>query len=99
MIDARLRAEWLRLAAQAPDTAVVLFDVILGYGASPDPVGPLLDAIPPAENGPAYVARVCGTAGDPQNRADQLARLQAAGVLVAPTNAAAARLAVGMVRS
>ncbi len=99
MIDARLRAEWLRLAAQSADTAVVLFDVILGHGASPDPVGPLLDAIEPAEGGPVVVARLCGTAGDPQNRADQLARLRAAGVVVAPTNAAAARLAMEIVQS
>ena len=99
MIDARLRAEWLSLAAQAPDTAVVLFDVILGYGASVDPVGPLLDALAPASGGPVMIARVCGARRDPQNRADQLARLRAAGVIVAPTNAAAARLAREIVQS
>lgn len=99
MIDARLRADWLRRAAQDAETAVVLFDVILGYGASPDPVGMLLDAIRPGDNGPAYIARVCGTAADPQNRAEQVARLRAAGVVVAPSNAAAARLAMETVRT
>jgi FdrA protein len=99
MIDARLRADWLRLAAQDAETAVVLFDVILGYGASPDPAGLLLEAIRPGEGGPVYLARVCGTAADPQDRAGVVARLRAAGVSVAPSNAAAARLAMEIVRS
>jgi len=39
------------------------------------------------------VARVCGTRADPQDRDAQEATLRDAGVLVAPSNAAAARLA------
>ena len=97
MIDGRLRADWLRLAAQDAETAVVLFDVILGYGASPDPAGLLLDALGRGAGGPSYVARVCGTTADPQNKADVQARLRAAGVSIAPSNAAAARLAMEMV--
>jgi FdrA protein len=99
MIDARLRAEWLRQAAHDPETEVVLFDVILGYGASADPAGPLIAAIHPAGDGPAYVAHVCGTEADPQNRAEVVARLHGAGVSVVPTNAAGARLAVETVRA
>jgi FdrA protein len=99
MIDARLRADWLRLAAQDAETAVVLFDVILGYGASPNPAGLLVDAIQRADSGPVYLARVCGTPADPQNKADLEASLRAAGVVVAPTNAAAARLAMEIIRS
>jgi FdrA protein len=99
MIDGRLRAEWLRRAGQDAETAVVLFDVILGYGASADPVSPLLDAMPRAGGDPVYIARVCGTAGDPQNRSDVVARLRAAGVVVAPTNSAAARLSMEIVQS
>ena len=59
--------------------------MILGYGASPDPVGP------------PFVAPVCGTEADPQGMTYQIARLREAGVLVAPTNAAAARLAGEMI--
>src|SRR5207237_1205894 len=83
MIDGRLRAEWLRLAAQDAETAVVLFDVILGYGTSADPAGLLLEAIGSGDNGPVYLARVCGTAADPQNKAGVEARLRAVGVIVA----------------
>ena len=99
MIDARLRAEWLRQAAQDPDTALVLFDVILGYGTSADPAGPLIAAIQQAGDGPAYVAHVCGTDADPQNRAEVVARLHDAGASVVSTNAAAARLAVESLRA
>ena len=39
------------------------------------------------------IAHVCGTRGDPQDAGRQEATLREAGVIVAPTNAAAARLA------
>jgi FdrA protein len=39
------------------------------------------------------VARVCGTAADPQDAPRQEAALRDAGVVVAPTNASAARVA------
>jgi hypothetical protein len=45
------------------------------------------------------IARVCGTARDPHNWAELLARLQAAGVMVVPTNAAAARLSMETIQS
>jgi FdrA protein len=99
MIDARLRADKIRQAAHDPQTGVVLFDIILGHGASPDPVGPLLEAIPAGPDGPVYIAHVCGTDADPQNLYQQESRLRQAGVWVAPTNAAAARLAMEVIRS
>jgi FdrA protein len=43
------------------------------------------------------VASVCGTPADPQGLERQEARLRAAGVLLAPTNAAAARAAAQVV--
>jgi len=39
------------------------------------------------------VARVCGTDADPQDAGRQAAELREAGAVVAPSNAAAARLA------
>ena len=44
-----------------------------------------------------FVASVTGTEADPQGRSAQEATLRAAGVLVAPSNAAAARLAAEIV--
>jgi succinyl-CoA synthetase alpha subunit len=93
MIDGRLRAERIARAAADPATAVVLFDVVLGYGASPEPLAPLLPVLAAAPPGVRFVAHVCGTEADPQRLSAQVAGLQQAGVTVLPTNAAAARLA------
>ena len=100
MIDPRLRNEHLRAAGADPSTAVVLLDVVLGYGAHADPAGELVGAIQAARDtarneGRAFavVASVCGTPGDPQGSATQESRLAAAGVIVAASNARAARIA------
>jgi FdrA protein len=100
MIDFRLRNEYIQTAADDPATAVVLLDVVLGYGSHPDPTAELVPAIEQARAraaGPGrpliVVGSVCGTPADPQDLARQEARLEAAGVLLAPSNAAAARLA------
>jgi FdrA protein len=104
MIDFRLRNERILAAAGDPATAVILLDVVLGYGAHPDPAGALVPAIEGAikaaakgKRGLAFVASVCGTPVDPQGLERQETRLAAAGVLLAPSNAQAARLAASLV--
>ena len=100
MLDATVRAEEIRKAGQMPDLAVLLLDVVLGYGAAPDPAGDIAPAIESARaeamacgRGLSVVASVIGTAEDPQGLAGQIARLEAAGVWVLPSNAQAARAA------
>jgi FdrA protein len=100
MLDATVRVEEIRKAAQDPDVAVMLLDVVLGHGAAPDPAGDVAAAIEAARataklagRGLAVVASVIGTAGDPQDLAAQCARLEAAGVWVLPSNAQAVRAA------
>ena len=100
MLDGSLRREAIVRAAGDPRIAVILFDVVLGYGAHPDPAGDLGPALAAAREtaraagrGLALVASVCGTEGDPQGRSAQVAALRAAGVLVMPSNAQAARMA------
>jgi FdrA protein len=96
MIDPRLRNERIIAEAADRDTAVILVDVVLGYGAHADPASAIAGAIAQArgKNGHvAFVACVCGTAGDHQDLERQQRILQEAGVLVAPSNAAAARAA------
>jgi FdrA protein len=104
MIDFRLRNERILAAAKDGATAVILLDVVLGYGAHADPAGALVPAIEAAtktaakrRRGLAIVASVCGTPADPQGLARQETRLAAAGVLLAPSNAQAARLAASLV--
>ncbi|MBN1178953.1 MAG: acyl-CoA synthetase FdrA [Anaerolineae bacterium] len=105
MIDNDLRVRRLMQEAADPEVAVILLDVVLGYGAHPDPASELGRAIRQAraiaaEEGRELivVAAVTGTEQDPQGLARQVAALEAAGAVVAPCNAAAARL-VGFVVS
>jgi len=104
MIDFRLRNERIVAAAKDGATAVILLDVVLGYGAHADPAGALIPAIAEATRAAAksgrslaVVASVCGTPADPQGLAGQEKRLAEAGVLLAPSNAQAARLAASLV--
>jgi succinyl-CoA synthetase alpha subunit len=92
MIDQAYRLARLAKEAADPETAVILLDVVLGYGTNPDPAGELAAAVAAAA-GPVYIASVCGTSGDPQNYAVQRRKLEDVGVLVAETNALACRLA------
>jgi FdrA protein len=89
MVDLELRRRLLR--EDGPAAGCVLLDVVLGHGAHPDPAGELAPTLEALE-GPV-IAHVCGTDADPQNASRQEATLREAGVIVAPTNAAAARLA------
>src|SRR5439155_4545 len=74
--------------------------VVLGYGAHRDPAGEIVPAIRAvrARRPLAVVASVCGTDGDPQSRAAQIATLRDAGVIVMDGNAQAARLAAAIAR-
>ena len=98
MIDPSLRNERFRREAADPATGVVLLDVVLGYGAHPDPAGelaPLIErALADRPGGLSVVVSLCGAAGDPQGLDGQAATLQAAGGLVTRSSAQAARLAL-----
>lgn len=100
MIDPSLRNRRIVQEARDPHTAVILLDVVLGYGAHGDPAGATVEAIREAQRVAAaagqhivFIASVCGTEEDPQVLSQQEARLREAGVIVLPDNASAARLA------
>jgi FdrA protein len=104
MIDNDLRIRRLLQEARDPETAVILLDVVLGYGAHPDPAGELgpavrqARAIAEAEGRQLVViASVTGTEQDPQRLGRQVQALEQAGVELCESNAAAARLAAGIV--
>jgi FdrA protein len=105
MIDPTLRRERILAEAQDPQVAVLLLDFILGYNASADPVGDLVDAIAQAQriarvrgDELLVVASVCGTDGDPQGLNRQIKLLKDAGVIVLASSAQAARVAGMMVQ-
>lgn len=104
MIDNDLRIRRLLQEASDPATAVIMLDVVIGYGAHPDPASELAPAIRQAiqkagQGGRtlAVVASVTGTEADPQCVSRQVQALEAVGVKVCESNAAAARLAARLV--
>ena len=103
MIDQRLRNERMLAEAADPQVAVILLDVVLGYGAHADPAAEIAPAIRTAQAAArkkgraiAFVASVCGTDEDPQGLEKQEAALRDAGVLLETSNARAARLAAAI---
>jgi FdrA protein len=88
-----------------PEAAVLLLDVVLGYGAHRDPASILAPAIAQVREQAAsegrylvVVASVCGTERDIQNAHVQEQKLRDVGVVVMPSNAQAARLAARLVQ-
>jgi succinyl-CoA synthetase alpha subunit len=103
MIDNDLRARYISMEGSDPATAVVVMDVMIGYGAHPDPGLELGNAIRLAKKeaerqGRTLIVITCvtGTRDDPQSLAETKRKLKEAGAVVCDTNAQAARLA-GMV--
>lgn len=94
MVDLTVRLEMLADAEADEALGCVLLDVVLGHGAHPDPAGELAPALARLAGRVPVVAHVCGTPGDPQDAGRQEAALRDAGVTVAASNAAAARLAM-----
>lgn len=86
MIDPSNRIARFKQEAADPEVGVIIMDVVLGYGANPDPAGVMLPAIKEAKERAAAEGRhleilvyVLGTAQDPQNFEEQVAKLVDAG--------------------
>jgi FdrA protein len=106
MMDNDLRIRRLEKEAADPQVAVILLDVVLGFGAHPNPASELAPAIVKArkvaEDGGRYlevVAIVSGTDEDPQNMGDQIRALEEAGAVVETSNDVAARRVGRLLRS
>ena len=104
MIDFRLRNERLLQEARDPETAIILLDIVLGYGSNMDPAAEIVPVIHQAQAIAAqrgskliFIASVCGTEGDPQNLSRQEKELGAAGVVLTESNAQSALLAAEVI--
>lgn len=103
MIDPAIRHERLDAELADPETAVVLMDFVLGYGAHEDPAGLMaeyleglgdtadLDAI-------TFVASITGTRADFQDMDAQKEKLEKMGCIVMSSNARASRLAADIIK-
>jgi FdrA protein len=98
--DLSSRLEAIRAVGRDPTAAVLLFDLVLGRDAHPDPASMLAPSLHDARSAAAarggtlvMVGSVTGTDEDPQVRGRQAGALTAAGVEVCSSNAAAVRRA------
>ena len=99
MIEPATRDAPLAEALADKTVGVIMLDVILGWGSHPDPAGHLVRALSNRSGaGPTIIASVTGTETDPQVRSSQVRKLTDAGIIVAPSNANAAEIAVQWVR-
>ena len=83
-------------ACGGPPRTAVLLDCVIGHGSHADPAGALAAAVagrlPGADSATVQCfCSVTGTDADPQSRVRQVETLEAAGIRVLPSNAAAAR--------
>jgi FdrA protein len=106
MIDPSARAERIERESEDPEIAVMMLDVMLGHGSHPDPAGAVLPAIASAQEKArkrggklTVVAEVVGTDRDFQNFSLQKRKLEDQGVIVAPSNLQAARMALAVYRA
>ncbi len=106
MMDNDLRIRRLYQEANDPQVAVILLDVVLGYGSHPNPASELAPAVAQARAEARkarrhleVVAVVVGTDEDPQGLEEQIAQLKAAGAAVETSNDAAVRHAGRLVQA
>jgi FdrA protein len=97
MLEPEIRNDHVRAALADRDVAVVLADVVLGWGAHADPAGVLASAVRETPGGAPVIASVTGTEQDPQGYSRQTPALRDAGVVVAPSAAHAAELGAAVV--
>ncbi len=97
MMDNDLRLRRLEMEAEDPQVAIILLDVVLGYGAHPDPASELVPGILAAQKQAKQAGRylemvaiLSGTDEDPQNLNAQIEQFEAVGVKVFTSNDAAA---------
>jgi len=105
MIEPTIRLERMIEEAKNEETAVILLDFELGYGSHEDPVGITIDTIKVAKEQAAkdnrklaFVAYVCGTKTDFQGLKASEKLLEEEGVILARTNAQAAKIASELVK-
>lgn len=104
MIDPTTRAQYMEKAMEDKSTAVILFDIVLGYGSHEDMASALAPSIErlknqAKENGREvqFVTTICGTDKDPQGYDNQKQIMEDIGVIVCDTNNAAVEKALALI--
>lgn len=101
MIDPTIRNKKIVEEAKNKETAAIILDFVIGYGAHDDPASVALKSIQEAKAispNMVIIAYVCGTEKDFQGLQKQKDILKSAGVIIADSNAQAARIAAEVIR-
>lgn len=102
MIDFSLRNEKIIEQAENKNVAVILLDVVLGFGANLAPSAELVPVIKKALKKSPELTLVCsvtGTEKDPQNKKKVKSELENAGAMVMDSNAAASEVAGKIIKN
>ncbi|MHB8133907.1 MAG: acyl-CoA synthetase FdrA [Anaerolineaceae bacterium] len=106
MMDNEMRIRRLLEESRDPEVAVIMLDVVIGFGSHPDPASELAPAIVKAKQEAEKVGRylevvvvATGTDEDPQNLDSQVAQLRAAGAWVSSSNEEVVSYAGSILRS
>jgi len=102
MIDFSLRNKRIVEEAKDSEVAVILLDVVLGFGSNLNPDEELIPAIKTAKEISAdlqFICSICGTEQDPQNFNKVKNGLESTGVIVMPSNVAASQLCVNLIQN
>lgn len=93
MMDNELRIRRLYEEASDPETAIIMLDIVIGYGSHPNPASEIAPAVAKAIDSARkagrhleVVAVVTGTDEDPQDFEGQIELLKKAGARVSPSN-------------
>lgn len=101
MIDFSLRCKKIIEEAKSPEVAVILLDLVLGFGSNLSPLDDLIPAINETKKAnPAIciITSITGTDKDPQNRAIIKTELEKIGVIVKSSNVEASILASNIIK-
>ena len=106
MMDNELRIRRLEEESNDPEVAIIMLDVVIGYGSHPDPASELAPAvakaIATAKKAGRHLEVICvvtGTDEDPQDLNSQINQMKKAGAFVDTSNEVVVRYAGRMLRA
>ncbi len=105
MIDPTFRTEIFNGQLRSPETAVILMDLVLGYGANAAPHQDLIDQLAAYRQelgrddlDVSIIVSLCGSEDDPQDYDGIVEALEEYGVVIMPSNLKAAQMAAEVLK-
>ncbi len=100
MIDPTLRHEVFENTLKDEETAVIVLDMVLGYGANLEPHKTFVETLKKHQGSyVSVIANICGTEEDPQEYETVVSELEEAGIMIMPSNQTATKLALKIVET